>query len=74
VLVPWAKLKRLPTTYSPGRTEEEANVIGWMSGVLHPPWNWVRDEDAPAVLVPVFHALVPEALITDAREVLFPNE
>lgn len=52
----------------------EANVIGWISGELQPPWNWVSDVDAPAVEVPVFHELVPEALITDASEVPFPNE
>jgi len=54
--------------------EVEANVNGWINGELQPPWNWVSEDEAPAVLVPVFHALVPEILATLASEVLFPNE
>lgn len=54
--------------------DEDANVIGWIKGELQPPWNCVNELDAPAVLVPVPHALVPDALITEANEVLFPKE
>ena len=39
---------------------DDETVMGWMNGLLHPPWNCVSDVDAPAVLVPVPHALVPD--------------
>ena len=74
VLLPCAKLIMWPITYSPAASENELNVIGWISGTLHPPWNIVKDTAPAVVLVPVDHTLEPEIDVTEASDVLLPKE
>lgn len=61
-------------TYSPAPIPVDAKVIGWIKGLLQPPWNCVRDVAPAVVLVPVDHTLDPDLLNTDANDVLLPKE
>jgi hypothetical protein len=73
-LVLWpAKAMMWPTTYSPAASVELANVNGFTFCPDHPTCNWLIE--LPALVAdPLVHELDPEALRTEASDVLFPNE